>query len=81
MPASPRCSIVMPAFNVEAYISEAIQSVLAQSVAEWELLVVDDGSGDGTVRAVQVFQDPLPPPATARACRRWSGTQSRHRRE
>ena len=48
----------MPAFNVEAYISEAIESILAQSVAEWELIVVDDGSDDGTVRAVQVFHDP-----------------------
>ena len=55
MPAS-RCAIVMPAFNVEAYISEAIQSVLAQSGAEWELLVVDDGSSDGTVRTVQAFK-------------------------
>jgi glycosyltransferase involved in cell wall biosynthesis len=58
MPTSPRCSIVMPAFNVEAYISEAVQSVLAQSVTDWELLVVDDGSSDGTVQAVQAFQDP-----------------------
>jgi hypothetical protein len=48
----------MPAFNVEAYISEAIQSVLAQSVADWELIVVDDGSYDGTVRVVRAFQDP-----------------------
>ena len=58
MPAFPRCSIVMPAFNVEAYISEAIQSVLAQSVADWELIVVDDGSYDRTVQAVRAFQDP-----------------------
>ena len=58
MPASPRCAIVMPAFNVEAYISEAIQSILAQSVADWELIVVDDGSYDGTVQAVRAFQDP-----------------------
>jgi hypothetical protein len=58
MPASPRCSIVMPAFNVEAYISEAIQSVLTQSVTDWELIVVDDGSCDGTVRTVGAFQDP-----------------------
>ena len=48
----------MPAFNVEAYISEAIESVLKQSFPNWELIVVDDGSRDGTVQAIREFKDP-----------------------
>jgi glycosyltransferase involved in cell wall biosynthesis len=42
----------MPAFNVEPYIGDAIRSVLAQTFADLELVVVDDGSTDGTARVV-----------------------------
>ncbi len=45
---SPKVSVIMPAFNVEAYIRKAIQSIIEQSYEEWELVVVDDGSTDGT---------------------------------
>lgn len=45
---TPTVSILMPAFNAQAYIEEAIRSVLAQTVTDWELLVLDDGSTDGT---------------------------------
>lgn len=38
----------MPAYNAEAYIASAVDSVLSQSVADWELLIVDDGSTDST---------------------------------
>ena len=38
----------MPAFNGEPYIGAAIRSVLAQSYARWELLILDDGSADRT---------------------------------
>jgi len=41
-------SVVMPAFNSEAYIREAIDSVVQQTYSHWELIVVDDGSTDGT---------------------------------
>jgi glycosyltransferase involved in cell wall biosynthesis len=44
----PLASVVIPAFNAERYIGEAIESVLAQSYAPVETIVVDDGSGDRT---------------------------------
>jgi hypothetical protein len=45
---SPRISVIMPAYNHEAFIAEAIASVLAQSVGDFELRIHDDGSTDGT---------------------------------
>lgn len=45
-------SIIMPAFNCERFIGAAIESVLAQSYTEWELLVVDDCSSDRTYSIV-----------------------------
>lgn len=45
-------SIVMPAYKAERTVAEAIQSVQAQSYPHWQLLVVDDGSPDGTADVV-----------------------------
>jgi glycosyltransferase involved in cell wall biosynthesis len=45
----------MPAYNVEAYIAGAIESVLAQTFADYELLVVDDGATDGTAAIAEKF--------------------------
>ena len=44
----PTVSVVMPAFNSERYVLQAIQSVQAQTSQDWELLVVDGGSRDQT---------------------------------
>jgi teichuronic acid biosynthesis glycosyltransferase TuaG len=50
----------MPAYNAEPFIEEAIASVIAQTVADWELIVIDDCSTDDTVQIVSAFvrQDP-----------------------
>ena len=48
-------SVIMPACNSENYIAEAITSVLEQTVKNLELIVIDDGSTDGTRNIVEAF--------------------------
>ncbi len=55
---TPVLSIVIPAFNVETYIADAISSALAQTFRKIEVIVVDDGSTDGTPGIVAGFSDP-----------------------
>lgn len=50
-------SIVMPAYNSDAYIGAAIQSVLDQTFSDWELLIVDDGSTDKTATIAQKYAE------------------------
>jgi hypothetical protein len=50
-------SVVIPLYNKEAYILRAIRSVLSQTHADLELIVVDDGSSDGSARLVRSVQD------------------------
>ena len=51
----PAVSVIMPAFNAAAYLSTAVESVLRQTCADLELLIVDDGSTDGTVACAEAF--------------------------
>ncbi|MBW8638922.1 glycosyltransferase family 2 protein [Hoeflea sp. WL0058] len=51
-------SIVVPAYNCETMIAETLRSLLEQTFADFELIVVDDGSSDGTVDVVNSFDDP-----------------------
>lgn len=56
--ALPLVTVVMPAFNAEAYITESIGSVLAQTYPNWELIVVNDGSTDATGSILHGYTDP-----------------------
>lgn len=51
----PLVSIVIPAYNVEKTIARAIESVLAQSIRDWELIVVNDASTDETAKKVDAY--------------------------
>ena len=55
---TPQVSVVMPVYNVEAYVAEAVASVLDQSFADFELIVVDDGGGDRSMEILRGFDDP-----------------------
>lgn len=44
----PAISVIIPAYNAEAYLEKCVRSVVAQDFADWELILVDDGSGDST---------------------------------
>ena len=41
----PKFSLIIPVYNVEAYLRECLDSILRQSMEDWEAIVVDDGSG------------------------------------
>lgn len=53
----PLISVLMPAFNAEAFIAEAIQSILQQSFTDFELIVLNDGSTDQTSQIIDGFAD------------------------
>lgn len=50
---SPLISVLIPAYNHERYVGDCVRSVMAQDWARMELLIVDDGSADGTWREIQ----------------------------
>jgi glycosyltransferase involved in cell wall biosynthesis len=54
----PRVSVIIPTYNREKLVREAIQSVLRQTYTDFELIVVDDGSTDNTKVVVDRFNDP-----------------------
>jgi len=53
----PLVTIILPAYNAEETITKTIQSVVDQSYSNWELIIVDDGSTDGTCDVVRFFAE------------------------
>ncbi len=55
-----KLSIIMPVYNAQAWIAESIDSVLAQTYTDWELLCVDDGSPDNSAELVRAYAEKDP---------------------
>jgi glycosyltransferase involved in cell wall biosynthesis len=53
----PRCSVVIPAYNVEEFVTEAVSSALGQTFADIEVIVVNDGSSDETAAVLEPLME------------------------
>jgi cellulose synthase/poly-beta-1,6-N-acetylglucosamine synthase-like glycosyltransferase len=58
-PSVPSVSVVIPCFNAEHFISETLESALAQTSPAHEIIVVDDGSTDNSARIIESFGQPV----------------------
>jgi glycosyltransferase involved in cell wall biosynthesis len=56
--ASPRISVILPVYNGEAYLQEAVDSILGQTCSDFELIAIDDGSRDGSGAILDAVRDP-----------------------
>lgn len=54
---APSISVVLPVYNGEKYLIEAIDSILAQTFTDFELIMIDDGSTDGSLAILQKYQE------------------------
>jgi Glycosyltransferases involved in cell wall biogenesis len=57
MSATPKVSVITPAYKAARYIGQAIESVQAQTLTDWEMIIVDDASPDETTQVVQRYLD------------------------
>lgn len=55
MESQPLVSVIMPCYNMQRFIVESIHSVMQQTYENWELLIVDDASTDGTTACIKDF--------------------------
>ena len=56
--SNPKISVLMPAYNAEKFIAEAIESILAQTFIDFEFIIINDGSEDRTAEIVRAYKDP-----------------------
>lgn len=55
---NPQISVIMPAYNAEKYVAEAINSILSQTFTDFEFIIINDASTDSTKNIIESFQDP-----------------------
>jgi glycosyltransferase involved in cell wall biosynthesis len=55
----PKISVIIPIYNAERYLSETIESVMAQTYSDWEIVAVDDGSTDKTPEILKDYEKKL----------------------
>lgn len=53
----PKLSVIMPIFNADKYLREAIDSIIKQSFTDWELIVINDGSTDSSENIIESYTD------------------------
>lgn len=54
----PLLTVLMPVFNAEKYLPQAIDSILHQTLTDFEFLIIDDGSADSSVEIIRAYTDP-----------------------
>jgi glycosyltransferase involved in cell wall biosynthesis len=54
---TPTISVLMPVYNTEKYLNEAIDSILGQSFSDFELIIIDDASTDNSINIINSYQD------------------------
>lgn len=58
MNKNPKVTVLMPVYNGEEYLREAIESILFQSFGNFEFLIIDDGSTDDSINIIASYTDP-----------------------
>ena len=53
----PLVSVLMPVYNLEEYVGEAIESILAQTFTDFEFIIVDDSSTDGSAQIIRGYAE------------------------
>lgn len=57
MSSNPKITVLMPVYNCELYIKEAIESILNQTFSDFEFIIIDDASSDSTVSIIKSYND------------------------
>ena len=55
---SPKVSVIMPVYNGQDFLSEAIESILDQTFIDFEFIIIDDGSTDNSLNIIKTYNDP-----------------------
>lgn len=75
---TPKLSIVIPVYNVKEYLAECLDSILAQDFDDYELILVDNGSTDGSDGICQEYAEKYPEIVKVDRCEKWGAAAVRN---